>query len=302
MLKLGRCPVLIVLAVIAIASPAAARDLFVNNLGGDDKADGREPNSSTEGGPVRTIAQALELAQVGDHIHLANTGEPYRESITLSGADRSGFTLNPLTIIGNGATLDGSRPVPPREWEHVRDQLFRFRPPRGSHPLLFVAGRPAPRQAVDPAQGRLPQLTPGQWCAHDGHIYFAAEAGKAPRDYPLSYAALSVGITLYQVKNVAVLDLVVQGFHTDGVSAPDGARNVRLGGLILRGNGRAGLAVAGSSQVSADGCLVGDNGTAQIWLSGYGTLGLQNCELLAGSAPPVVRRGGRLFIDGLMQE
>lgn len=298
----ARVLIAVVLLVAVVTSPVAARDLFVNNLGGDDRADGREPTSSTEGGPVRTIARALELAQTGDHIHLANTGEPYRESITLAGADRSGFTLNPLTIVGNGATLDGARPVPPRDWEHVRDQLFRFRPPRGSHPLLFLSGRPAPRQAVDPAEGRLPQLAPGQWCAHDGYVYFAVEAGKAPRDYPLSYAALPVGITLYQVKNVAILDLVVQGFHTDGVSAPDGARNVRLGGLILRGNGRAGLAVGGSSQVSADGCLIGDNGTAQVRLSGYGTLGLQNCELPAGSAPPLVRSGGRLFIDGQPQE
>lgn len=287
--------------VVAVVAPLEARDLFVNNLGGDDRADGREPTSSTEGGPVRTIGRALELARTGDRIHLANTGEPYRESITLSGADRSGFTINPLTIVGNGATLDGSRPVPARDWEHVRDQLFRFRPPRGSHPLLFIDGRPAPRQAVDPAQGRLPQLAPGQWCAHDGYIYFVAENGKAPRDYALSYAALPVGITLYQVKNVVILDLVVQGFHTDGASAPDGARNVRLGGLILRGNGRAGLAVGGSSQLSADGCLIGDNGTAQVWLSGYGTLGLQNCELLEGSAPPIVRRGGRFFLDGVMQ-
>lgn len=290
------------IASVVVASPAAARDLFVNNLGGDDKADAREPTSSTEGGPVRTIGRALELSQPGDRIYLANTGEPYRESITFSGADRSGFTLNPLTIIGNGATLDGSLPVPPRDWEHVRDQIFRFRPPRGSYPLLFTAGRPALRQPVDPAQGKLPILAPGQWCAHDGCIYFAVEPGKSPRDYPLSYAALPVGITLYQVKNVAILDLVVQGFHTDGVSAPDSTRNVRLGGLILRGNGRAGLAVGGSSQVSADGCLIGDNGTAQVWLSGYGTLGLQNCELLEASAPAVVRRGGRLFVDGRPQK
>lgn len=279
-----------------------ARDLFVDNIGGDDRADGREPSSSTEGGPVQTIARALALAQPGDRIHLAKNTEPYRESISLSGGDHSGFAVSPFTIVGNGATLDGSRPVPARDWENVRDQLFRFRPPRGSHPLLFLDGRPAPRQPVDPAVAKLPVLAPGQWCSHDGFIYFAAERGKLPREYALTYAALPVGITLYQVKNVTVLDLVVQGFHTDGINAHDGARNVRLAGLILRGNGRAGLAVGGSSQVVADGCLIGNNGTEQVLLSGYGTLGLGNCDLLEGGAPKIVRHGGRLFIDGEPKE
>ncbi len=72
------------------------------------------------------------------------------------------------------------------------------------------------------------------------------------------------------MKNVAVLDLTVQGFQTDGVNAHDTVKNARLAGLILRGNGRAGLAVGGSSTVEADGCLIGDNGQSQVNLSGYG--------------------------------
>jgi hypothetical protein len=111
-----------------------------------------------------------------------------------------------------------------------------------------------------------------------------------------------VGITLYQVKNVAILDLTVQGFRTDGINAHDGVVNARLGGLILRGNGRAGLAVGGSSQVSADGCLLGDNGEEQVLQTGYSALSLQLCELLDASAPKITRRGGHLFIDGVEQE
>jgi hypothetical protein len=294
--------VLVAVVVFAVVvAPATAVDLFVNNLGGDDRADGRFANSTIEGGPVRTITRALSLAGPGDHIHIANTGEPYRETVSLSGGDHSGFSVNPFTIIGNGAVLDGSLPVPAGDWENVRDNVFRFRPPRGSHHQLFLAGRPATRRPVEPNSGRLPALLPMEWCSHEGHVYFAAGKGKLPREYPLSYASLPVGITLYHVKHVAVLDLVVQGFHTDGVNAHDGARNVRLGGLILRGNGRAGLAVGGSSQVAADGCLIGDNGTAQVWLSGYSALSLQLCELLEAAAPKIERRGGRLFIDGAMQ-
>jgi hypothetical protein len=294
--------VLAVVAVFGVAAPAVAADLFVDNLAGDDRADGRYPQSSLEGGPVRTITRALALAGPGDHIHIANTGEPYRETVSLSGGDHSGFSVNPFTIFGNGAVLDGSLPVPGGDWESVHDNIYRFRPPRGSHHLLFLAGRPATRKPVEPNSGKLPALLPMEWCSHEGQMYFAVEKGKLPREYALSYAALPVGITLYHVKHVAVLDLVVQGFHTDGVNAHDGARNVRLGGLILRGNGRSGLAVGGSSNVAADGCLIGDNGTAQVWQSGYSALSLQLCELLEATAPKIIRRGGRLFIDGAMQE
>jgi hypothetical protein len=296
------CLFLIVFVGAGSAAVATARDLFVDNIGGDDRANGHEPRSTTEAGPVKTITRALSLAEPGDRIHLAKNAIPYRESISLSGGDHSGFVVSPFTIVGNGATLDGSLPVPAREWESVRENLYRFHPPRGSHPMLFLDGRPAPRRPVSQELAKLPALAPGEWCAHDGFIYFAAERGKLPREYALTYAALPVGITFYQVKNVAVLDLVVQGFHTDGVSAPDGARNVRLAGLILRGNGRAGLAVGGASQVTADGCLIGNNGTEQVLVNGYGTLGLGLCELLEGTVPKIVRNGGRVFIDGALQE
>jgi len=296
--------VLVAVAAYFVAGSASveARNVFVDNVAGDDRADGMSPQPSIEGGPVRTIARALALALTGDHVHLANTGEPYRESISLSGGNHSGFEISPFTLVGNGAVLDGSRPVPADDWEGVRDNLFRFHPPRGSFPLLFLDGRPAVRVPVDAATSRLPALAEGQWCSHNGFIYFATADGKLPREYPVSFAALPVGITLYHVKNVTVLDLVVQGFYNDGVNAHDGVRNGRLGGLILRGNGRAGLVVAGSSKVSADGCLIGDNGTMQVLVSHYSALSLQLCELLAGSAPVIERRGGRLFIDGEWQD
>src|SRR5690242_11981223 len=111
------CLVLIVVFCAGSATVATARDLFVDNLGGDDRANGREPNSSTEAGPVKTIARALALAEPGDRIHLAKNATPYRESISLAGGDHSGFVVSPFTIVGNGATLDGSLPVPARDWE-----------------------------------------------------------------------------------------------------------------------------------------------------------------------------------------
>ena len=287
--------------VAAIAASTSARDLFVDNLGGDDGNNGQLPTSTPEGGPVRTINRALAAALPGDRIVIAKTDQPYREQISLSAANHSGLNVMPFTIVGNGAVLDGSAPVPPGGWEFVRKQLYRFRPPRGGYHRLFLGGKPAVRVAVDAATGRLPATAAEQWFSHEGYIYFATKDESLPRDYDLSYAALPTGITLYHVHDVVILDLVVQGFLRDGVNAADGVRNCRLGGLILRGNGRAGLAVGGSSQVGCDGMLAGDNGNWQVHVERWATLSLEDCNLLEGSAPPIARNGGRLYVDGQKQ-
>jgi len=102
------------LVLTLLAAPmASGRDIHVNNLDGDDSFTGRRAgNLSDWSGPVRSIARALELAVQGDRIVLANSGEPYRESISLAGSRHSGDVLRPLVIEGNGAILDGSAPVP----------------------------------------------------------------------------------------------------------------------------------------------------------------------------------------------
>src|SRR3990172_3435458 len=138
------------LVLTLLAAPmASGRDIHVNNLDGDDSFTGRRAgNLSDWSGPVRSIARALELAVQGDRIVLANSGEPYRESISLAGSRHSGDVLRPLVIEGNGAILDGSAPVPAEAWEHYRGPVFRFRPPGLAHQQLFLGDRPAPRGVV----------------------------------------------------------------------------------------------------------------------------------------------------------
>ena len=80
------------------------------------------------GGPVQSLTRGLATAQPGDRIVMSNTGEPYRESVTLFGGRNSGQRSQPFVIEGNGATLDGSLPVPPKAWEHFAGDVFRFRP------------------------------------------------------------------------------------------------------------------------------------------------------------------------------
>ena len=107
---------------LANATSVSARDLFVNNVDGDDLRDGSSPTvTGTRGGPCRTIMRALQLARNGDHVILAQAGQPYRESITLQAEPHSGNPGRPFMIMGNGAILDGSVPVPSSS---TRNKLF----------------------------------------------------------------------------------------------------------------------------------------------------------------------------------
>jgi len=296
-----RCLSTTLVLAACLASAAAAREIYVNNLDGDDGFTGRQARNMSDGsGPVRSIARALELATSGDRIVLAATGEPYRESISLVGSRHSGYSFGPFVIEGNGAILDGSAPVPPEAWEHYRGPVFRFRPPRLAHQQLFLNDRPAVRVAVSRLADSPPELRPLEWCLHDGHIYFSIEpdSTKLPQDYPLTYADKRVGITLYHVDRVAIVNLTVQGFQLDGINAFNSARDVTIMGVTCRGNGRSGITVGGASRVVIGTCLVGNNGSAQLLTLPWSETGVQNTVLLSNTAAGWVDQGGRVYVDG----
>ena len=281
---------------------AAARDIHVNNVGGNDRSSGMLQASAGGEGPVRTIDRALHLAQVGDRVLLANTGVPYRETMSLSAAQHCGSPGAPLVIEGNGAILDGSQPVPAARWENIGQGVFRFRPQRLGYQQLFIAGRPAPRVHLPGGQTRLPRLEPRQWCVIEGVIYFRVEPTKTPRDYDLTHAALSVGITLYHVHDVVISNLIVQGFQLDGINAHDGTHNCLLVDVVARGNARSGITVAGNSKLRVNAALIGDNGTVQVRSESLGVLTLVGCEVLDHTAPRAMQDGGRIIFADLPAE
>ena len=294
-----RISCLALLLAVLIQAAARAEDLFVNNVHGSDDSDGRMHASQGElGGPVKTLTRALEIARSGDRIVMADSGRPYRESVTLFGGRHSGRPGHPFVISGNGAVLEGSLPVPPKAWEHYRGDVFRFRPPRSAFAQLFLEGPPALRRWLDASSGRLPQLAPREWSLADGMIYFRVDEGKLPADYGLQYAAFTVGVTLYEAHDVLIEDLTVQGFQLDGINAHDCVTNCELVRVISRGNGRAGIAVGGASSVQIEASLVSDNGVAQILADGPSTTAIINTEIDSASAPALVHKTGKVFLDG----
>ena len=74
-------PRMIVIALLAglVVASAKAEDWVVDNIRGDDQADGQTR-------PFRTINRALRAAKRSDRILLTpNKDEPYREAISVQG-------------------------------------------------------------------------------------------------------------------------------------------------------------------------------------------------------------------------
>ena len=285
--------------ICLLAWPAGARDIHVSNTAGDDRFTGQHPGNMPDlTGPVRSIARALRLAAPSDRIVVANTGQPYRESLSLVGSRHSGASFQRFVIQGNGAVLDGSAPVPPDAWEHYRGPVFRFRPISSEHQQLFLNARPLVRVIADRLADAPPKLEPLQWCLHNGRIYFCVEPLKLPEDYPVRFAEKPVGITLFHVQWVTIANLTIQGFQLDGINAFNSARMVTLAGVTCRGNGRSGINVGGASLVEIEGCLVGNNGAAQLLTQPVSETHVDGSDLLSNTAPAWVDHGGRLFLDG----
>jgi hypothetical protein len=290
----------VAITLLGFSSPLLARDIYVSNVRGDDRLSGqRNERASVEEGPVRTIGRALALAAAGDRIVLHNAGVPYHESISLVGSRHSGTSSVRFQLIGNGAVLDGSAPVPADAWEHYRENVYRFRPRQLVHQQLFLDGKPLMRVVSEPLGAPQAELQPLEWTLHGGFIYFRTQPMRLPEDYTLSHTALPVGITLLHVRCVAIRDLVVQGFQIDGISAFNSAVDVQLEHVTVRGNARSGIAVGGASRVGVNACLVGDNGRAQLLALPLSETFVRGSELIANTAPAVVNQGGRVYIDGV---
>jgi hypothetical protein len=274
-------------------SAASARDIFVDNVIGDDRRAGTSSAIVGEGGgPCRSIAKALRVAQPGDRVIIAKTPEPYREGITIQGPRHSGSDRFPLFIVGNGATLDGTMPLTDAQWEYVGNNTFRTHPAHMSYQQLFINNQPVIRK--QPAPGRPPHLGPHEWCLQDGWIYFGTDKGKLPPDYNLSCCGEQVGITLYEVHDVVIEDLNLRGFWLDGVNCHDNVRRTDLVRLTTTNNGRSGISVGGASRVRIDTCTSSGNGAAQVRTEGFCAVRMVDNQLDETTAPAISREGGQV--------
>ena len=77
-------PLLCTALWLAVVSTASARDIYVDNVNGNDRSTGISPLATDPGGPVKSIHRAVLLAADGDVIVIRNNGIPYYEPIVLT--------------------------------------------------------------------------------------------------------------------------------------------------------------------------------------------------------------------------
>ena len=290
--------VAVTVAVLVVFSQHTnARTIYVNNVTGDDRSSGQEEQLSGSAGPVRTINRALAIAMPSDRVIVANTEQPYREAIALSGPRLHGTEGRPFVIQSSGAVIDGAVSTKVGAWRHVDDEVFAFRPRRLTYQQIFKDGKPLSRvsRAVLFSGQRLEPL---QWALANDGVLLRVEEGQLPRDYDLRHAELQTGITLYNTKHVVVDGFVIQGFQQDGVNAHELVRHSVLRNIECRANGRSGLSVGGVSRVTVENSSFYDNGRVQIRTEGGARLELNRCELDGATAPEFNHRGRSLLVNG----
>ncbi|MCC7407237.1 MAG: alpha/beta hydrolase fold domain-containing protein [Phycisphaeraceae bacterium] len=239
---LGRWLLSAVMCCAFSAGLAHAAELHVNHQTGSDD------NPGSPDAPLKTIAQAVSLAQPGDVIHLLPEGGVYREMISL--IDKSD-----LTIEGHDCVLTGADPLPadPAAWEEIEPNLHRIRLDRTQEDrhILVVDGRAqimgrtkhnimntmkaereqgweAAREALIAQYPKPHDLRPGQfaWEPIDpktGWLYV-----RGPLDN-LEWAVRTQGVyTFMHTHNVTIRNLHVRHVLNDGFNFHGDTQNIRL--------------------------------------------------------------------------
>ncbi|MBO5438885.1 MAG: right-handed parallel beta-helix repeat-containing protein [Thermoguttaceae bacterium] len=306
--------------ILCISGTVMGREIYVDNMRGNDAFTGHTTRATDESGPVRTIQRALDLARNGDHIILTNNPElPYRESLRLCGEKHSGIPGFPFRIIGNGAVLDGSAEVPPHFWHSIGAKgIFVYQPLYIADQNLFYRGKPIKR--LDAKNVRTTQellaldWQPMRWCLCQGKVYFkpkdasmvlATERLLPPgssqaavrRQYAITAPEKQFGILLSHVCNLEIQDLTIQGFQNDGLLLGDMAVDVKLTNVTSRGNARAGISVGTGCALWMKDCVLGNNQAAQLVTEEGSLTSIFTSELIPYPAPAWVENGGDVYRD-----
>lgn len=168
----------------ALANSAPARDLYVNNVQGQDSRDGLSPASA-----LATVEKALQLATAGDTVHLTPTDQDYREKILLK--DKGGEPGQPITLDGHGIFLDGSEPA--ASWEPAGEHLWTLKGEISRGALVVDRRLVLERKFA-------PDLEPGQFCVENtqfdnGVLFFKPPVGRELAAYRIS-VIMADGTTL----------------------------------------------------------------------------------------------------------
>ncbi len=274
-------PLLVVALMFLSCSLLPAGVVYVNSRVGNDAFNGRSEHPlNRRTGPVRTLQRAATRLRVGDSIVLANNGEPYFGSLSLVNQKHSGTPGRPLEIIGNGAIISGARPIPREAWTSVGLDLWRITPIRKRHVQLSRGNETLPTYDLPWSLAYLPNVPTDHWYREGHSIVLKTQPGEHPALQPLNLAREDVGLTLLGVEHVVIRDVTFRHFRLDGINAHDRCQDVVLHNVVCEGNGRAGVAVGGTSRVLIQNSLLADNEEYSLLITELGQAEVSDSEMM----------------------
>lgn len=241
---------LLLVALLCGSLAAAGCEVwYVNNLTGDDGHDGRG-----EANAFKTLKRAVQALRPGDELNLANTGQPYYETLRLTG--RMGTAAEPLVINGHGAVLSGLEALDPAAWQ-PRGAGFFY--PLGKqapnlHPWLYLDDRRVPEAASEAA------CEPGQsrWLG-DGFFYRPADPAVLSGGR-LCATLLNSGFAGVNLRHAICRDLVSERHSNDGFNLHGSCYGVFFENIESRENGDDGFSIHEDAQIVVRGGWFHHNG------------------------------------------
>lgn len=202
--------------LLAYATMAvSAAEYYVDGEKGDDKKDGL--SSSTA---FRTFMRAARMLQAGDVLNLV-PGQVYGETLCIR---RGGTPAEPIVIRGNGAIIDGLKPIPDASWQEKGEGLFLSPNKRcwGAHDpqVVDVKGTVI---SLDPSTGRrypVEGLLPGRASWNEDGTWYRSADGMPPKGlkgYLLGEGVKILGDASYiTVENLTCEHVSNDGFNVHG--------------------------------------------------------------------------------------
>lgn len=257
-------------------------DLYVNQKSGDDKLSGLAATASGADGPFRSIAVAVRNASPGDTIHLPSG--THHDAVKFR--DKAGAPGQPIVLDGHGATLTGSAPLDPADWEALGDGLFRstvflwkdgillkdkpgeFNNPRINRFFLIWNGKinrmgrcskgycpPLPSPA---------DLKSGEWTYVEVEkaFYLRLAAGSNLNQEKIEYPRMLDGVAIGgSCSNLLVRNLTVTHFLNDGFGIKDSARAIVFENIRAIECGDDGMSAHNEAQIEVSDFKAEGNGT-----------------------------------------
>ncbi len=233
--------------------------VYIDNVTGDDQRQGTSLLLKGEEGPVRTFERAMKLVQAGDLLWIVPNQEPYREPLRLS---VQGKPDAPITIEGNGASIDVGKEISEGRWTPAGDywSIPFDQKLDNQSAFMFYRGIPIarPRKLLGPGE-LAPDFTVIDGEA--GRLNVRFPKGMAP---PFKGAYLTSGfecVGFTNAQHLIIRNLHVRGTFNDGFGFHGSCSGIVIEHCTAILCGDEGASAHGKSQAEFRDCLFAWNGS-----------------------------------------